>query len=241
LIGVRATGTVHNDPAGVAIAGQVSQALRQSYFEIFGKRFYFDRIGLQFDGRTTLDPVLDVAARYDSPGAGRINVTVSGRLSNPEIVFSSEQDPAAGQTDVLAMLLLGRRSSNGAAEQGALAQQAQELAAAMLTGLVAGLTTNALRQQFAFLPMLIADPGTSGLQSGRYGAGVTQLNGRLYIEGTYGAVSSYNGAVNSVASQDTGRAQEFRFLSEFSITEHWSVSGQYGTSGRFGADLYWSP
>jgi hypothetical protein len=241
-VAVRANGHIHFDPAGLALSGSVEQARRESWVDLFGKRFYFDRIGMEFDGSLVLNPLLDIAAHFDSPTAGRIGLTVSGRYLDPVITFNAEQFPSASQSEILALLVLGRRESRSAPEQATIAEQAQQAAASMLTGLVAGFGTTYTRRQLdamrlPFVPRLIVEPGAAG-QFGRYGLGATiQGVPRLYIEGTYGTVTSYGSAVTDPSAQ---RPQDFHGLAEYTVSEHWSISGNFGTSGRVGADAFYN-
>ena len=242
-VAIRTSGHMHYDPAGVALEGSVDQALRESWVEIFGKRFYFDRIGMEFDGSLVLNPQLDIAAHFDSPTAGRIGLSVSGRYLDPQITFSAEQYPAASQSEILALLVLGRRESRSAPEQADIAAQAQQAAGSMLGGLLAGFGATYTRRQLdalrlPFVPRLIVEPGAAG-QLGRYGLGGT-INGvpRLYIEGTYGTVTTYSGGLATDPSAQ--RPQDFHGLAEYTLSEHWSVSGNFGTSGRVGADVFYN-
>ncbi len=241
-LAIHTRGHLHYDPAGVALAGTIDQAIRGSWIDIFGKRFYFDRIGMEFDGSVTLNPLLDVGAHYDSPTAGRIGLNVSGRYLSPSITFSSEQYPAATQSEILALLVLGRRVSQAASDQADIARGAQDAAGALLTGLLAGFGGTYARRQLdalplPFVPRLIIEPGASG--GGRYGVGGT-ITGvpRLYIEGTYGTITSYSGS--TTADPSAQRPQDFHGLAEYTVTEHWSVSANFGTSGRLGADVFYN-
>jgi len=241
-VAILSAGHVHYDAAGVAIRGDLHQAARGSWIDIFSKRFYFDRLDMEFDGSVEYNPVLDISAHNESPTAGRIGLTVTGRFLNPEILFSSEQYPAATQSEILALLVLGRREARGAPEQADIAAQAQDAAGALLTGLVAGMGGRYARQQLdtlplPFVPRLVIEPGAGG-GIGRYGIGGTvSAIPRLYVEGAYGTVTTYSGSTASDPS--TQRPQDFHGLVEYTISDHWSLSGNVGSSGRVGADVFY--
>jgi hypothetical protein len=235
---VNAEGSLHYDAAGVALRGEISEANRQSWLEIFGKRFNFDRIFLDFDGSIIYNPSLDIRAHFDSPSVGRINLLVAGRYLDPEINFESEQYAAATQGEILAMLVLGRRDSRNAADQNAIAQQTQDV----IAGILAGFGTTMARRQLdalplPFIPRLIVEPGIG--TEYRYGLGGTLTAvPRLYIEGTYGTVTAYTGAIYTDTSGQ--RPADFHALAEYTLSQHWSVSANFGTSGRLGTDLYYN-
>jgi hypothetical protein len=237
LIGVTTEGAIRYDNA-LYIRGSVSQFGRQNYFELFGKRFFFDRVSVLFDGSSSLDPLLDVALHFDSPTDGRINIIVAGRKNAPEIRFSAERYPGASDAEILAMLVLGRRESRGASDQATLEQQGRQAAASLLTavlyGFGAGQVQRALESTgLGFVPTVIAEPGADGSALSRLGVGVLPsfLGNRVYIEGTYNN------------SQATG--QGYQFLIDATINDHFSIGGVFGGSSnngqRFGVDFFYTP
>ncbi|MFO0563772.1 MAG: translocation/assembly module TamB domain-containing protein [Polyangiales bacterium] len=237
LIGVTTEGSLRYDNA-IYLRGAVSQFGRQNFFELFGKRFYFDRVSVLFDGGSSIDPLLDVALHYDSPTDGRISITVTGRKNSPEIRFSAERYPGASDAEILAMLVLGRRESRGASDQATLEQQGRQAAASLLTavlyGFGAGQVQRALESTgMGFVPTVIAEPGADGTALSRLGIGVLPsfLGNRVYIEGTYNN------------TQATGQGAQL--LIDATINDHFSVGGVLGTSTnngqRFGLDFFFTP
>lgn len=242
-IAVHSSGHLHYDPAGLSLTGEVEQAFRQSYFVLFGKRFYFDRISIQFDGSLEFNPILDVAAHYDSPSTGRIYVYVTGRRNTPDIRFAADRYPTASQSELLALLVLGRRETRTVAESNVLTQTGQAETAALLTGLMLGIASDVVQQQIRegqlqipWLQRIILEPGAQGL-SPRVGAALTPASG-FYVEGTFGAMTPYSGAV---VPQSGAQAQEGRLFVEYSLSDHISVAGTATTSQRFGLDVFFSP
>ncbi len=229
-----ARGTFVRDRAGNAISGVIELASTQSWFSIFGKRFDFERMRVSLDGNVVFNPELNIAAHYDSPTAGRIDLTVTGRFQSPTVVFRAERYPAASQAEVLAMIVVGRSQGTASTGQSDLASQAGAAVGSLLTGLTLGAFTSSLSREFNFLPTLIVEPG-SGANRGRYGAGVN-LSPRIYLQATYGAASAGVGQTTSAL------AEEFRLLLEYAITESITGSATWGTpSNRWGVDLFWSP
>jgi hypothetical protein len=237
LIGVTAEGSFRYENA-IYLRGAVSQFGRQNFFELFGKRFFFDRVSVLFDGGSSIDPLLDVALHYDSPTDGRISITVTGRKNAPEIRFSAERYPGASDAEILAMLVLGHRESRGASDQATLEQQGRQAAASLLTavlyGFGAGQVQRALESTgMGFVPTVIAEPGADGTALSRLGIGVLPsfLGNRVYIEGTYNN------------TQATGQGAQL--LIDATINDHFSVGGVLGTSTnngqRYGLDFFFMP
>jgi len=234
VLAATAQGVFVRDRAGNAIAGTIELASTQCWFSIFGKRFDFERLRVAFDGNVAFNPELNIAANYESPTAGRISLTVSGRYAAPNVVFRAERYPSASQAEVLAMIVVGRSQGTTSTGQSDLASQAGAAVGSLLTGLTLGAFTSSLSREFSFLPTLIVEPG-SGANRGRYGAGVN-LSPRIYLQATYGAASA------GVGQTTAGVAEEFRLLLEYAITESLTGSATWGTpSNRWGVDVFWSP
>ena len=106
--------------------------LRRGRLLVLGQRIEFDEGSLQLVGN--LDPQIHFVARTQSEDVTAI-VTVDGRVSAPEITFSSE--PPLPQDEVLARVLFNRATANLSAFQLAqLAAAAAELAGGGGNGLL---------------------------------------------------------------------------------------------------------
>lgn len=231
-IALRTDLRIRRDRAGLALAGTIQQASNQSWYSLFGKQFDLDRVRVTFDGSLALNPELDIAAHHDSPSAGRISVSVSGRLDHPTIVLTSESVPNASQAEILAMIILGRRSPAASSSGTDFAAQFAQA----LVSLVSSIVASGISREVSFLPTIIAEPTTTGAGS-RYGAGVN-LGSRLYVQATYSA----GGGTGSSASGTGGSlAQEFRLLAEYAISEAITFAASFSSRGAGAADVYWSP
>jgi len=230
-IAVRTDLRLRYDRAGTALAGTIHQASNQSWYSIFGKQFDLDRVRVTFDGNLALNPELDIAAHHNSPGAGRITVSVTGRLQRPSIVLASESYPAASQAEILAMIALGRRSPAATSSSTDFAAQFAQAVVSLVSGIVA----SGISREFSFLPTIIAEPTTTGAGS-RYGAGVN-LSPRLYLQATYSAAGSST-------SQGTGSSNlsaEFRLLLEYAVSEAITFAASGSSRGAGAVDVFWSP
>ena len=233
-------GSVHVDRAGSAVAANFESARAPSWVSFYGKRFELDRVMVTLDGSTTVNPQLDLRARHDGGASGGIVLTMGGRLYDPRVQLISEAQPDLGMAEVVSLLILGRRDTGQSSAQSDLASQAGDMARSIVTGMTLGFVTSTLRAQFAFLPTIIAEPGTTDI--GRYGAGFN-LGPRLYLQYTYGAASA---AVGLGASAG-GSTQAHSVLLEYAINRALSTSatGTWPDSGtlsnRYSVDLFWSP
>ncbi|MEZ4390871.1 MAG: translocation/assembly module TamB domain-containing protein [Polyangiales bacterium] len=241
VVAINGHGSVHMDRAGAAVAAAFESARVPSWVSFYGKRFDLERANITLDGSVNINPQLDLVARHDGGAIGDVVLSLEGRLYDPRISLTAASQPDAGMAEVLSMLILGRRDNAPTSGQTDLATQAGDMARSLVTGLTLGFITSTLRAQFAFLPTLIAEPGTS--DAGRYGAGFN-LGPRVYLQATYGTAST---AVGLGTSGGSG-AQEFRVLLEYAMTSSLSSSLTYGTWPQFGTwqnnwgfDVFWSP
>ncbi|MEX0346988.1 MAG: translocation/assembly module TamB domain-containing protein [Rhizobiaceae bacterium] len=174
---VRLTGPVTNiQPVGgfELIRGRLS---------ILGKRIVFD------EGKVTLvgdlDPFVRFVASSDADEA-TVFITVTGRVSDPSIVFSS--DPELPQDEVLARLIFGRSISELSALQVAkLAASAAQLAGGGNSSLL-----DSFRQSTGLdeLDVVTDSGGNAAVRAGRY------INDNVYLGVEAGASGSTKGTIN---------------------------------------------
>ncbi len=102
----------------VALLVKGTVNLHSGYFQVFGKRFEVRSGSMVFDGNEEMDAKVDLVARHSLRGSNdTITVTVSGRLSNPTIEFSSSV-PTTSEAQVIALLVTGTtRQQRGTAAQ----------------------------------------------------------------------------------------------------------------------------
>ncbi|CAN5651935.1 hypothetical protein BH23PSE1_BH23PSE1_00520 [soil metagenome] len=135
--------------------------MRRGRLAILGQRIEFDEGRLQLIGN--LDPEILFIASTQSNGTTAF-VTVTGRVSSPDIVFSSV--PELPQDEVLARILFNRSADQLSAFQLAqLAVAAAELAGAGGNGLLAQLRGATGLDD---LDIITEDDGTTALRAGRY-------------------------------------------------------------------------
>jgi len=98
--------TLTADATSVGVTGNIEAD--RGTVTLFGRRYDVERAGVRFDGTT--DPLLDIRISHDFPEVTTYT-TVRGRLSNPELVMSS--DPGIySQGQLLGFLLGGEPSGD---------------------------------------------------------------------------------------------------------------------------------
>ena len=143
--------------------------LRRGRLLLLGQRIEFDEGSLQLVGN--LDPQIHFVARTRSQDVTAI-VTVDGRVSSPEITFSSE--PPLPQDEVLARVLFNRATQNLSAFQLAqLAAAAAELAGGGGPGIM-----DQLRGATGLddLDIITEDDGATAVRAGKY------LDDNIYLD-----------------------------------------------------------
>jgi translocation and assembly module TamB len=145
-----------------ALIADGSFEMRRGRLDIFTQRITFDRGTVTFAG--DLDPILDFTGTTTSTDI-TVTVTVSGRASDPEVIFSSV--PELPQDEVLAHLIFNRGIGELSPVQIArLASAASALSGASSGG---GLL-NQLRESTGLddLDVVTTDEGAPALAAGRY-------------------------------------------------------------------------
>ncbi|HEX2077071.1 MAG TPA: translocation/assembly module TamB domain-containing protein [Longimicrobium sp.] len=159
---------LESDDARIAIQGDLTvyeaggtlraygslEAVRGTYTLRVGpveREFEVVRGTVQFSGTPELNPRLDIVARHEvrtrDPGTPDIGilVNVGGTLQQPTLALSSETRPPLPESELLTLLLFGRRSTD-------LANIPQEFTQGIiLEQLVGGALTNQLEEAFASL------------------------------------------------------------------------------------------
>lgn len=210
--------------------------IRRGTFEILGKRFAVTRGSLTFGGGPELDPAVDLVATYELPGrsGSSISVIASGTLLDIHIDFQSTESSDTGE--ILALLVSGRASR---ATDPQAAQQAGEQTANFVSGLLAGVLTLGLREQFgSVVPNISLETGGRGSVAARVGFDadwiipdfLREVVLGAYFEGTVG--SDARNAAN-YGGVGLGVSLELQFPYNFVGT------GSYSLPLNGGIDILW--
>ncbi len=181
--------------------------LRRGFFEVLGKRFELERGSLNFDGGTQMDPEVDIVATHVLRGTSNtVSVHVSGRLSALAISFTSTF--SGDQGEIIAALLGNRRGASQSESQ----QDATEQAASFVTGVLAGVGTLFIREQFGDVVPVIAIETEGNSVRARVGFQVDRFVPeflRGVVQGAYveGQVLTQQGSDNGDTSASSGTSQ----------------------------------
>ncbi len=176
--------------------------MRRGRLEVLGQRITFDQGSLKLVGN--LDPQIDFVARTRSGDVTAI-VTVTGRVSSPEIAFSSE--PPLPEDEVLAQVIFNRSVANLSPFQ--IAQLA--VAAAELAGGGGGPgILSQLRDATGFddLDVVTDETGETAVRAGRY------IDDNIYLD---------------VQTETTG---DTRAQINLDVTDEFTVRGSVASDGN---------
>ena len=214
-------------------------------FQVFGKRFELRSGSMVFDGDPDMDAKVDMVARHLLRGTtDSVTVTVSGRLSNPTIEFTSTA-PTTSEAQVIALLVTGTtRQQRGLA---ATTEAANNETTNFLSGVAAGLFSASLQSQFGGLAPTVGVKGGSGVSefdqdtTVQIGFSVDSvlpdnvpIRG-LYVEGQFVARRN-EGGPNS-----TGQAQRPGFLVEALWPLSFVTTGTFAPPSNWSIDVTWEP
>ncbi|MBA3547238.1 MAG: translocation/assembly module TamB domain-containing protein, partial [Nannocystis sp.] len=210
------TGAVKATSAGERreVSGELTAS--EGRFDLLGNSFRLvsGHVTLPED-EGTVDPFVNIVARTSTPAA-EVTATFKGRLSHPQLTFSS--NPAMSQSQILTLLLTGTPDASEADQQRVLAQAAALLAT-------------------------FENPALANFLSGRlgidrvglsFGDNVDQpilsvgkhLTERLYVETAF--------QFNAPRTRNRVEARV-----EFDITPHWMLQTYFGDAAIGGVNLFW--
>ncbi|MBA3549841.1 MAG: translocation/assembly module TamB domain-containing protein, partial [Nannocystis sp.] len=193
--------------------------------ELTAKEGRFDMLGNSFkieSGHVTLppdedtvDPFINVVART-STSVAEVTATFKGRVSRPELTFSSE--PAMSQSQILTLLLTGSPDASEADEQRVLAQAAALLATFQNPGL-----SNFLSSRLGIDRVGLSfgdDVNQPILSVGK------RLSKRIYIETAF--------KFNAPRNRNRVEARV-----EYEFRPNWTLETFFGDAAVGGVDLFW--
>lgn len=182
----------------------------RGWYAFYGRQFQIERGQMTFTGNSTLDPSLEVIARYTLPRY-KVDVVIGGTADAPTLTLRS--DPALDQADILSLLAFGKPAN--ALNQGEkVSLQAQVLQA------TAGYVAADLRQSVAErlgLDSLEFDVAERRLGVGKY---VTK---DIFVS----------------TSQQFGAQQKQEVSIEYQLDTDWQLKASTSSHGDSGIDLFW--
>ncbi len=220
--------------------------LHSGNFRVFGKRFEVRSGSMVFDGDPEMDAKVDLVARHSLRGSNdTITVSVSGRLSNPTIEFSSSV-PTTSEAQVIALLVTGStRQQRGV---GPTTAQASQETTNFLTGVAAGLASASLQSQFGGLAPTFGIKQGQGYADDVEGDTAVQVGFNvdsvlpenvpirgLYVEGQFVARRAEGGP------NTTAQAQRPGFLIEALWPLNFVTTGTFAPPANWSIDITWEP
>ena len=219
---------VHLDAGSVELMGQI-QARKspaedlsltgrietvRGWYTFQGRKFEVETGQIVLTGESTIDPSLDVVARYTLPKY-KVDVVVSGTASAPTLTLRSE--PGLEQADILSLLLFGKPAS--ALNQGeAISLQSQALQMA------ASYVASDLQQSVA---------QHVGVDSLQLGVGESLSQSRI----SAGKYVTKDVFVST--SQSLGKKQDREVSIEYQLRTNWQLKATATPQGNNGIDLMW--
>lgn len=197
-----------------AVTGELTA--KDGRFDLLGNSFRVEsgHVTLPAD-ETTVDPFLNVVARTSTPAA-EVTATFKGRVSRPELTFSSE--PAMSQSQILTLLLTGSPDASEADEQRVLAQAAALLATFENPGL-----SNFLSSRLGIDRVGLSfgdDVNQPILSVGK------RLSKRIYVETAF--------KFNAPRNRNRVEARV-----EYEFKPNWTLETFFGDAAVGGIDLFW--
>jgi translocation and assembly module TamB len=218
------------DAAGVRIEGPIR--IRRGYIDLLTKTFELEPSEIRFAGGRTLDPILDVTARYELDSQDTITVHITGRLGEPELAFSTTVPGVETEREILELLVRGNATSTGASPE--------DQVVSALGGLTAGLLSGLARREYGdLLPILsIESEGTGG---GRIRAGIDA--DRLIPEFLEDIVTGayFEGFVGTSADDTGTQSATGGFELDLYFPYDLTLSGGYEPPTNWSWDLIWEP
>lgn len=193
------------------LQGQI-RIVRGTY-DAYGRDFLLDSGDLVFTGPPTINPILNLRAKYPTGGT-EVSLDVKGTAKEPLLTLSS--NPPLPEQDIVSVLVVGKPLNQiGPTDPNGTSRAAQ--AAALAGNVIGGYITRELRESsmdLLSLDVVRVDPTTQGsrLTIGRY------IGDKLFV--------SYGQPLQS----SVGRV----FNADYYLNRRWTVAAQTGSGAQTG-------
>ncbi len=201
--------------------------VRRGRIDALGRRFDLKAdSSLQFEGAPD-HPTLDATAQYqDNDDNVTVLVTAKGPIDHLTIDVSSPNRPDLNQSQLYTLIITGHLPSSGASS-GGLGATAQNEAASLVAGVIAGSLQKTLSKHLPLDVLTIDTGGGQGLTGTQLEAG-RYVTDRLYV-----------GYVGRIGADPALYQNRNAVHLEYRLTERWQIAGEYGDVGTGSADLMW--
>lgn len=202
------------DSEELAVTGKLKAD--EGRFDLLGNRFKIESGEVTLpEGELTVDPFVSVVATTSTPVA-QVKVTVRGRISRPQLIFSS--DPAMPQPQVLTLLLTGSTDANEADAQKVLAEAATLLVIAENPALANFITRST---GLDYVGVSFGESTNQPILTvGKH------IDRKIYAETSY----KHNAPI---------RQNRVEARVEYELAPAWTVETFFGDAAVGGVDLFW--
>jgi translocation and assembly module TamB len=201
--------------------------VRRGRVDALGRRFDLKAdSSLQFEGAPD-HPTLDATAQYqDNEDNVTVLVTAKGPIDHLTIGVSSPNRPDLTQSQLYTLIITGHLPSSGGGS-GGLGATAQNEAASLVAGVIAGSLQKTLAKHLPLDVLTIDTGGAQGVTGAQVEAG-RYVTDRLYV-----------GYVARPGADPTRYQNRNAAHLEYRLTARWQIAGEYGDVGTGSADLMW--
>ncbi len=202
------------EPDELAVTGKLKAD--EGRFDLLGNRFKIESGEVTLpEGELTVDPFVSVVATTSTPVA-QVKVTVRGRISRPQLIFSSE--PAMPQPQILTLLLTGSTDANEADAQKVLAEAATLLVIAENPALANFITRST---GLDYVGVSFGESTNQPILTvGKH------IDRKIYAETSY----KHNAPI---------RQNRVEARVEYELAPAWTVETFFGDAAVGGVDLFW--
>ena len=205
------------------VSGQISAD--RGWYMFRGRRIVLQSAFVSFSGETPINPYLTVTATYQAP-EHLVTVRVEGTARKPELELSSE--PALDQSDVLALLLFGRTTSQLTGGQGT---ELRQEAIGILASYVAPELEQSLMDTFGLASLTFQLP--TGTSYGSVGVG------RYFGDDIFVSIGQTFGGPQGGTTRQLGGLVGSSVTVQYYLTPNVTVQTSSSTEGESALDAIW--
>jgi hypothetical protein len=205
------------------ISGQISAD--RGWYMFRGRRIVLQSAYVSFSGETPIDPYLTVAATYQTPDY-LVTVRVEGTARTPQLELTS--DPPLDQSDVLALLLFGRTTSQLTGGQGT---ELRQEAIGILASYVAPELEQSLMDTFGLASLTFQLP--TGTSYGSVGVG------RYFGDDIFVSIGQTFGGPQGGTTRQLGGLVGSSVTVQYYLTSNITLQTSSSTEGESALDAIW--
>ena len=197
----------------------------RGWYMFRGRRIVLQSAFVSFSGETPIDPYLTIAATFQVP-EHQVTIRVEGTATTPELQLSS--DPPLDQSDVLALLLFGRTTSQLTGGQGT---ELRQEALGILASYVAPELEQSLMDTFGLASLTFQLP--TGTSYGSVGVG------RYFGDDVFVSIGQTFGGPQGGTTRQLGGLVGSSVTVQYYLTPNVTIQTSSSTEGESALDAVW--